>query len=178
MRRSALCAGGATRVVKRPDWDSNEWRPPKRWRSAGEAQAERIAKAFAIFDDIRSKDGLPLARRVFANLGREPHPLDTAATKKIALVHRLRNMTPKPNIQLLARELAAKDKLVPGSKKYEKALYRHEKSIHRAVADYPALLAEIAGIWKRDVGPGKTEILIIRKNREPRKRGPRKSGHS
>jgi hypothetical protein len=165
-------------MVKRPNWGSAEWRRPKRRLTAEEAQAERIAKAFALFDEIRREDGLALARRVFANLGREPHPLDMSATRKIALVHRLNNMTPKPNIQLLARELAAKDKLVPGSKKYERALYRHEKSIHRAVTDYPALLAEIAGIWKRDIGPGKIELLIVRKNREPRKRGPRKAGHS
>jgi hypothetical protein len=165
-------------MAKRTNWDSTEWHPPKRRRTTAEAPAERIAKAFAAFDDIRSKDGLLVARRVFTNLGREPHPLDIAATKKIVLVHRLRNMTPKPNIQQLAREMAAKDKLVLGSKRYERALYRYEKSIQRAVADYPALLAEIAGAWKRDVAPGKTEFVILRKTREPRKRGPRKSGHS
>jgi len=119
-------------MIKRPDWDSPDWKPPRRVpaKTLWQIQVELIST----FQWLVHHYDLKTAREVFANFVREPTEKQCEALEQLALLDRLADMEPKPNVAKLARELLAEQGIHKGDGKFENK--------------HPALVAKIRD-WKK-----------------------------
>ncbi|WP_315797659.1 hypothetical protein [Bradyrhizobium sp. SZCCHNRI3043] len=105
-------------MIKRPDWDNSDWKPPPRRRPAIPPLHQDVLDLIPIFARIVHRDGLKTAREVFANFVREPTDKQYEALDQLELLNRLAAMTPRPNVAKLARELLAADGIHKGDAKF------------------------------------------------------------
>ena len=109
-----------------------------------------------LFMLIREKHGDQIARRIFAKWGTPPSKSRLAMIKNIGLLDRFDLMRPKPNVQKLARQLAAENKNLPKDKRRgagstdAKAL---EKQIRRQIRERGEHMQK--GTWLGPFPPGR-----------------------
>jgi hypothetical protein len=155
-------------MIKRPNWNSSDWNPPRRAELAARLRQDEL-RLLDMFHDLTRRYGMKRARQMFANYSRAPNKTEQEELVRLQTLRHLDTMTPKPNVKRLVREMLAEKGIGSGSPRFQNQAAALDKRIRRWKDDRDAIEAKFGGISPK-LAPGQPAEFVIHEKQPSRKK--------